>query len=301
MYANSRGIQIIGEVPFYMGEDSADAWAHSEQYLLDGEGYPVYVPSPEHFTSTEPDYFTSTKPIAGNLLYDWAAMEENGFAWWRRRMEFSAAMFDVVRIDHFSGFVKSYAVPRGQEDSAGGRWLKGPGKKLIDVLNAAIGSCCVIADDCRGKAWIPGAKKLFGKSGWLGTKVLISAFDGDTANSFLPHNYTDCHEVVYAGTGDDETIVGYFRNKTEYELAYLYEYLNIDQPEQIPDALIRCAYASTADIAIIRMQDLLRLGSESRLNRSNAAAANWRWRMGEEQLDDRRRAWIRNLAAVYRR
>ena len=294
-YANSRGIQMIGDAAFYMGEDSADVWAHSGQYLLDGDGYPVCV------TASAPDRFSQTGRVWGNPLYNWAVMEQDGFAWWKRRMQFSSEMFDVIRIDHFNGFVKSYTVPRGQADAAGGKWLKGPGRKLVDALNTVIGDKCVIADDCGGKMQVPGAQKLFGRSGWLGTKVLMFAFDGDTANGHLPHNYTDCHEAVYAGTQDDDTIVGYFRDKTEYELAYLYEYLNIDGPEEISDALIRCAYASTADIAIVRMQDILKLGSETRMNAHMAAGAGWRWRMNREQLDDRRRAWIRNLAAVYRR
>ena len=127
------------------------------------------------------------------------------------------------------------------------------------------------------------------------------AFDGDTANEHLPHNYVDNHTVVYGGTHDNETIVGSFRDKTEYELAYLYEYLNITCKEEIPDALIRAAYASTADLAIIQMQDILKLGNEARMNAPSTVGFNWRWRLGKEQLDDSRRAWIRKLAAVYRR
>lgn len=214
-------------------------------------------------------------------------------------MEHCASMYDIVHMDHFSDLVKSYTVSRGQTDTSGGRWLKGPGKKLLDVLNAAAGGHCVVAEES-GRAVIPGAKRLFDKSGWFGTKVLLHAFDGDTTNEHLPHNYADSREVVYAGTCDSDTIVGHFRDRSEYELAYLYEYLNIDRPEEIADALIRCAYASTADIVMIQMQDLLGLGNEA-CSLSGANGQSWRWRMNREQLDDRRRAWIRNLAAVYRR
>jgi len=148
---------------------------------------------------------------------------------------------------------------------------------------------------------IPGVKKLLAKTGWLDTKVLMFAFDGDPSNEHLPHNYPGSHTVVYAGTHDNDTIVGYFRDKTEYELAYLYEYLNISSQEEIPDALIRCAYASIADIAVIQMQDLLKLGNEARMNAPSTVGYNWRWRLNKEQLAESRRAWIRNLAAVYRR
>lgn len=127
------------------------------------------------------------------------------------------------------------------------------------------------------------------------------AFDGDPSNEHLPHNYPGSRTVVYAGTHDNDTIVGYFRDKTEYELAYLYEYLNISSQEEIPDALIRCAYASIADIAVIQMQDLLKLGNEARMNAPSTVGYNWRWRLNKEQLAESRRAWIRNLAAVYRR
>ena len=144
-------------------------------------------------------------------------------------------------------------------------------------------------------------KKLKTKTGWPGIKILMFAFDDDTANEHLPHNYQDTNMVVYAGTHDNETIVGYFRDKSDYELAYLYEYLNIHYKEEIPDALIRAAYASIADVAIIQMQDLMKLGNEARMNTPSTVGCNWRWRIGKDTLSEERRAWIRTLATVYRR
>ena len=144
-------------------------------------------------------------------------------------------------------------------------------------------------------------KKLMARTGWPGIKILMFAFGDDTANEHLPHNYTDCNLVVYAGTHDNETIVGYFRDKTDYELAYLYEYLNIKYKEEIPDALIRAAYASIADVVIIQMQDLMKLGNEARMNTPSTVGRNWRWRIGKDTLSEERRAWIRTLATVYRR
>ena len=141
------------------------------------------------------------------------------------------------------------------------------------------------------------------RTGWPGIKILMFAFGDDTANEHLPHNYTDCNLVVYAGTHDNETIVGYFRDKTDYELAYLYEYLNIENKSQVPNALIRELYHSTAELAIVQMQDILELGNEARMNYPSTVGHNWRWRMTSKphRLDNEKIAWIRNIAVVYRR
>ena len=294
-YANLRGIQIIGDISFFVGLDSSDVWANRELFLVDENGRPECV------AAAIPDKFSEEGQIWGNPVYNWTVMAKDDFAWWRRRIRISKKLFDIVRIDHFVGLVKNYTVPYEAGTAANGKWIKGPGKKLLDVLKQEMGNTSVIADDYTGASLLPGVKKLLGKTQWLNTRVLMFAFDGDTANEHLPHNYVDNHTVVYGGTHDNETIVGSFRDKTEYELAYLYEYLNITCKEEIPDALIRAAYASTADLAIIQMQDILKLGNEARMNAPSTVGFNWRWRLGKEQLDDSRRAWIRKLAAVYRR
>ena len=294
-YANSRGVQIIGDISFFVGLDSSDVWANRELFLVDENGRPECV------AAAIPDKFSEEGQIWGNPVYNWTVMAKDDFAWWRRRIRISKKLFDIVRIDHFVGLVKNYTVPYEAGTAANGKWIKGPGKKLLDVLKQEMGNTSVIADDYTGASLLPGVKKLLGKTQWLNTRVLMFAFDGDTANEHLPHNYVDNHTVVYGGTHDNETIVGSFRDKTEYELAYLYEYLNITCKEEIPDALIRAAYASTADLAIIQMQDILKLGNEARMNAPSTVGFNWRWRLGKEQLDDSRRAWIRKLAAVYRR
>ena len=294
-YANSRGIQMIGDISFFVGLDSVDTWAHKELFLLDASGKPKCV------AAAIPDKFSEDGQIWGNPIYDWEAMEADNFKWWIRRVKICAELFDVVRIDHFVGVVKTYTVPYGATKAGTGKWVKGPGKKLVDIIKENIGEAKVIADDYTGAALLPGVKKMLTRAGWMGTKVLMFAFDSNTANEHLPHNYTDTHIVVYAGTHDNETIVGSFRDKTEYELAYLYEYLGISCKDEIPDALIRAAYASTADVAIIQMQDILRLGNEARMNYPSTIGNNWRWRMPDGLLEEDKRAWIRNLAVVYRR
>ena len=294
-YANARGIQLIGDIPFYVGLDSVDTWSHSELFLLDEEGIP------ECIAAATPDKFSSEGQIWGSPLYDWERMEEDDYRWWRRRIRISSELFDIIRVDHFVGMVKSYTVDYGSDNALNGKWLKGPGRKLTEIFREELGGKPVIADDYTGAALLPGVRKLMNRTGWMGSRVLMFAFDGDTSNEHLPHNYTNNHVVTYAATHDNDTIVGAFRNKTEYELAYLYEYLNIHNKDEIPDALIRAAYASTADVAMIQMQDILKLGNDARMNQPSTVGGNWRWRMDSELLDESRRAWIRNLAAVYRR
>ena len=294
-YAHSRGILLIGDVPFYIGADSADVWAHRDYFLLKEDGMPDGV------AGTPPDLFSEEGQKWGSPIYHWKHMEEDGFSWWEQRIAQQAAMFDVIRLDHFNAIVKFYIVSSEAENGKNGKWSKGPGKKLTDVIQKASGETQIIVEDMGTKYSLPGVKKLLNKTGWPGIKILMFAFEEDTANEHLPHNYVSSNLVVYAGTHDNDTIVGYFRDKTDYELAYLYEYLNIRYKEEIPDALIRAAYASIADVAIIQMQDLLKLGNEARMNAPSTVGSNWRWRLGRDHLSEERRAWIRTLATVYRR
>ena len=292
-YANGQGIKIIGDIPLYLALDSADVWANREQFKLNEEGRPVEV------AGCPPDAFSDDGQKWGNPLYDWEKMESEGFGWWKKRMEANGRLFDIIRIDHFIGVAKYYSIPAEDETARNGRWNKGPGKNLTDMIEKTLGKNRIIAEDL-GVA-VPAVKKLLAKTGWPGMHVLLFAFDGNTANEHLPHNYADGNLVVYAGTHDNETIVGYFRDKTEYELAYLYEYLNINKKADIPDAVIRAAYASVADIVIMQMQDLLKFGNEARMNFPSTVGTNWRWRVLKGSLDEERRTWIRTMTLLYRR
>ena len=292
-YANSRGIQIIGDIPLYVAQDSADVWAGREQFLLDEEGNPTVV------AGCPPDAFSDDGQRWGNPIYNWEAMEKDGFTWWKERMRANAALYDIIRIDHFIGVVRYYSIPASEMTAKGGKWNKGPGKKLTDAIESAIGTGKIIAEDLGSV--VPGVRKLMTKTGWPGMKVLLFAFDGNTANEHLPHNFQTTNCIVYAGTHDNDTVVGYFRDKTEYQLAYLYEYLNISSKEELPDAFIRLAYSSIADVVILQMQDILKLGNEARMNLPSTVGRNWRWRLGEDTLSEERRAWIRTMATIYRR
>lgn len=294
-YANNRGIQLIGDMPFYVAADSVDVWANQELFLLKADGTPNGV------AGSPPDVFSVEGQRWGSPIYNWNRMEEDDFSWWQARMIENAQLFDAVRLDHFTAIVKYYIVPENAGNGKNGKWCKGPGKKLTDAIQKVTADTCIIVDDIGPKNPALGVKKLMAKMGWPGIKILMFAFNDDTSNEHLPHNYLHSNMIVYAGTHDNETIVGYFRDRTDYELAYLYEYLNIKYKEEIPDALIRAAYASIADVAIIQMQDLMKLGNEARMNAPSTVGRNWRWRIGTDSLGEERRTWVRTLASVYRR
>ena len=292
-YAGKKGIQIIGDVPFYVAYDSVDVWVHQDLFLLDEKGGMLRV------AACPPDDFSENGQIWGNPVYDWEAMEADGFAWWKARIRQQASLFDIIKMDHFLGAVKYFSIETGKTDIREGRWSKGPGRKFADAVEEAAGNKKVIAENMG--TVLPGVNKLIRKMGWPDMKVLLFAFDGKADNEYLPHNYTDTNTVVYAGTHDNDTIVGYYRNRTDYELAYMYSYLNIESKEQISDAMIRTAYASIADVVILQMQDILQLGSEARMNRPSTIGVNWRWRFSDELLPEERRNWIRTQTALYRR
>lgn len=292
-YANRKGIQIIGDVPFYVAYDSVDVWVHRDMFLLNEQGSMLRV------AACPPDNFSRDGQIWGNPVYNWDAMEEDGFKWWKTRIKQQAAIFDVLKLDHFLGVVKYFSIEPEKTDIREGRWSKGPGRKFAEAVEKAAGDRKIIAENMG--TVLPGVNKLIKKMGWPDMKVLLFAFDGKADNEYLPHNYTDTNTVLYAGTHDNDTIIGYYRNRTDYELAYMYSYLNIDNKEQISDAMIRTAYASIADVVILQMQDILQLGSEARMNRPSTIGANWKWRFSDELLPEKRRSWIRTQMALYRR
>ena len=291
-YANEKGIQILGDIPIYVSADSVDAWVGGPLFELDANGGFARV------AGCPPDYFAADGQLWGNPLYRWDYHAQTGYVWWISRLRHCFTLYDVVRVDHFRGFDSYYAIPAKDKTAKNGKWKQGPGMDLFNQLEKKLGKLPIIVEDLGFLT--DSVRKLLKDSGFPGMKVIQFAFDSREGSDYLPHTYTS-HCVVYTGTHDNDTIVGYFRDKTEYELAYLYEYLNISSQEEIPDALIRCAYASIADIAIIQMQDLLKLGNEARMNAPSTVGYNWRWRLNKEQLAESRRAWIRNLAAVYRR
>lgn len=293
-YANDRGIHIIGEVPLYVSSDSADVWAHREFFEVNKNGFPDEV------AGCPPDALSTGGQSWGNPLYNWEKLEKENFKWWTERIRINTRLYDVIRINHFVGIVKYYCVPAGDRDALNGKWRKGPGKKLTDAIEKAAGETTIIAEDF-GTVVIPTVRKLMNKLGWAGMKVLLFAFDKDPNNPYLPHNYEDSNCVVYGTTHDSDTLMGYFKNKNDYQLAFLYEYLGIRKKEEIPDAFIRLAYSSIANVVILQMQDILGLGNEARMNYPATVGENWRWRLWHDAIKEDRREWLRTLASIYRR
>ena len=291
-YANKRNVEIIGDIPIYMGYDSADVWANTDEYLLDENLAPVKV------AGVPPDAFSDLGQKWGNPLYDWKKMKLNGFDWWKRRMQHSSKLYDVIRIDHFIGIVKYYTIPAGMPDAKQGDYEQGPGQELLDVINEAIGSKKIIAEDLGVS--LPEVDEVLEYNNYPSMKVLEFAFGGDRKNPHLPYNYKkNC--VVYGGTHDNETLMGYFSQHNEWELGYAFDYLDTKDRARMVDNVFRAAYSSVADLVIFSVQDILKLGNEARMNTPSSMGDNWKWRMkpgalGEKEIND-----MRYLASVFGR
>lgn len=292
-YANKRGIKIIGDIPLYVALDSADVWTHGDLFELDERKKPINV------AGVPPDCFSADGQLWGNPLYDWKVMEKTDFLWWEMRMQSNAALYDVIRIDHFIGIVNFWSVPADSETAINGKWRKGPGKKLTKVIKKATKGSDIIAEDLG----VVGDKvrALIQKTGWPGMKILQFAFDGDNTSEYLPHNFSSPNCIVYGGTHDNETIVGFYKDKTKKETRYVRKYLNVRKKEQIPEAMIRAGYASIANTAIFQMQDILELDNSARMNLPSTVGTNWRWRMLPNQFTEERIKMLHRFCKLYNR
>lgn len=290
-YANEHGVEIIGDMPIYVALDSVDVWVNPGLFKLDEERNPVCV------AGCPPDAFSDDGQKWGNPLYNWKVMEVEKFAWWKRRMAAAAKLFDVVRIDHFIGIVRYYVIPAN--DSARNGWFEwGPGEKLIRALDEARGRTKIIAEDLG--VVIPQVGELLEKAGYPGMKVIEFAFDGNTDNPYLPHMYQkNC--VVYGGTHDNETLVGYYDNLSVDNLAYALQYTDCSNRADLIEKVFLMAYRSIADTVIFQMQDVLEKGNEARMNLPATIGENWRWRLLEGEFTKEKRTWLKSLSIIYGR
>lgn len=291
-YANERGIRIIGDTPIYVAGDSADVWANPSQFCLDKELYPTEV------AGCPPDAFSEDGQLWGNPLFDWEAMERDGYSWWIQRVGHTAKLFDVVRIDHFRGFDSFYAIPYGEVTAKNGEWKKGPGMELFCAIKNALGDVEIIVEDLGYLT--DSVRQLVADSGFPGMKLLQFAFDSREDGDYLPHNYKN-HCVVYTGTHDNDTIIGWMRTAPKASVKFAKEYLRLDSKEGYNWGMMKAAWASVGDLAVVTMQDVLGLGSQGRMNTPSTLGGNWIWRMKKDSLNGALAGKIRSNMQLYGR
>ncbi|MBD2495671.1 4-alpha-glucanotransferase [Nostoc sp. FACHB-280] len=292
-YANMSGIQIIGDIPIYVAQDSADVWSHPEIFCLDEE-----TREPKLMAGVPPDYFSATGQLWGNPVYDWEELQNQNFKWWIGRFEAMLDYLDVIRIDHFRGFEAYWAVPQGEETAINGEWVKAPGDELFAAIKEALGKLPVLAEDLG--VITPEVEALRDKYEFPGMKVLQFAFGSDPGNPFLPFNYSR-NFVVYTGTHDNDTSVGWFDKANDYEKHNFLLYLGCISPEGVHWDLIRLALSSVANQAIIPLQDVLGLGTDARMNFPSVAEGNWGWRYHTEALSKELSDRLKTLTQLYGR
>jgi 4-alpha-glucanotransferase len=274
-FAAERGVLFFGDLPIFVSHDSADVWASRELFELDAEGMPRTV------TGVPPDYFSADGQRWNNPHYDWEQMAKDDFAWWRLRIARQRELFDLVRIDHFRGFQASWHVPAGAETARDGDWVESPGSEVLTALVDVAGEGTLVAEDLG--TITDEVTALREEFGLPGMKILQFAFDGDPDNWYLPENHQPL-SVVYTGTHDNDTTLGWWDDQDEDVRRNTHRHTA--KGEEMPWALIRMAMASEAQLAIVPAQDLLGLGSDSRMNTPGSASGNWTWQAGEELFDD---------------
>ena len=276
-YAHARGVRIFGDMPIYVALDSADVWAHPENYQLDECNNPVGV------AGVPPDYFSSDGQLWGNPLYDYDAMAANGYAWWQRRVEAAGELYDMVRIDHFRGFARYWSVPAGAATAKDGCWVDGPGIELIDALRRSNPEVKLVAEDLGTPT--PEVLELLLASGLPGMKVLQFAFDGREDNEHLPHGIPqNC--VCYTGTHDNAPLGEWLAEESPECLDLAHRYMGLNDEEGPVWGMVRQGMSSAAMLFFAQMQDYLELGPESRVNTPGIMGGNWSWRLREGQLTD---------------
>ena len=292
-YVNQKNISIIGDLPIYVALDSADVWANPDQFQLDENGRPTEV------AGCPPDGFSADGQLWGNPLFDWERMKKDGYAWWLKRIAWQFQICDTLRIDHFRGFDSYYAIPYGDATAKNGRWKPGPGIGFFKAVNKALGKKDIIAEDLGFLT--PSVHKLLKDSGYPGMKVLEFAFDSrDTGSDYLPHCYSP-HCVVYAGTHDNDTIQGWMASAPKKDVSFAKAYLRLSKREGYHWGMMRSAWASPADLAVMQFQDLLGLGSEARMNTPSTLGNNWKWRALPGTFDEKLSKRLYREMKVYQR
>lgn len=293
-YAHEKNIGIIGDMPIYVALDSVDVWGNPDCFKLDEKGFPTEV------SGVPPDNFTAEGQLWGNPLYDYEAMEKDGYRWWVNRVKGASKLFDVIRIDHFRGFESYWAVPAGETTAINGRWIKGPGMKLVQKLKDSFPKIQFIAEDLGYPS--KEVVELLRDSRFPGMKVLQFAFDtrDDNNKNHLPHTYTE-NSVCYAGTHDNDTLLGWMSNANPEDIKRAVDYLGLNELEGRVRGVLRSGMATVSNLFVAQMQDWLELGTEARMNTPGRPEGNWQWRMKKDLLTSALSAEIARMTIRYNR
>ncbi|MBO4548818.1 MAG: 4-alpha-glucanotransferase [Abditibacteriota bacterium] len=290
-YANARGVRIVGDLPIFLDMESESLWQDRRLFLLRGDLRPAFV------SGVPPDYFSATGQYWGNPMYDWTAMKEDGYKWWKERFRLLFKTVDLVRIDHFRAFSRAWHIkPNRSRSAVRGRWQEGPGAEFFDLALPKSRRGSIIAEDLG--IIDDRVRALRDECGFPGMCILQFAFDGSD-NLYLPHNHLK-NQVVYTGTHDNNTVLGWWQDEDEETRDRVRRYLSIDG-NAISRQLMTAAAMSVADTAIYPMQDLLELDGSARMNVPGQPEGCWGWRFGWEQVTDRRRDFLRDITALYHR
>jgi 4-alpha-glucanotransferase len=287
-HAHDKGVQLIGDLPFFVSPDSSDVWANPEFFLLDKE-YQLKV-----VAGVPPDYFSADGQLWGNPVYDWDALRQSGYRWCVDRLRALLVHVDVIRLDHFRAFAAAWHVPAGASTAQAGEWVRGPGAEFFKAVEKGLGTLPLIAEDLG--LITPDVTSLRDQFCLPGMRVLQFAFDGRADNSYLPHNYVP-NTVVYTGTHDNPTTRGWYEGLSDKQQQNVWSYLGCSSgcASEVAPALMRLAWESVAALAIAPLQDLLNLSNEARMNVPGRAEGNWRWRCTEEMLSTPALEWLRDL------
>jgi 4-alpha-glucanotransferase len=294
-YTNQKRIRIIGDIPIFVAYDSVDVWSRPEYYQLDEERKLKYV------AGVPPDYFSETGQRWGNPLYNWDVLKKEGYKWWIQRISHSFKIVDILRIDHFRGFESYWQIPASEETAKIGNWKPGPGIELFNTLKHELGDLAIIAEDLGFTT--PEVEKLLQNTGYPGMRILQFGFERaekiNAKNRFLPHNYNQ-NSIAYTGTHDNQTTKAWFNDLPKKVKKYTIDYCDSNGEDIVGD-LIRLIWSSVANLAVIPLQDLLRLGEEARMNEPGTTSENWKWRFTWNQLDKKFCNSLTKMSELYGR
>ena len=293
-YINKLGIKIIGDIPIYVAEDSADLWSNPKVFLLDEQTL-----KPIKIAGCPPDVFSSTGQLWGNPIYNWEYIEKTDYKWWIDRIKQSLKLYDVLRIDHFKGFEAYWAIPYGNKTAEYGEWIKGPKMKLFNAIKKELGDIDIIAEDLG--LLTDDTISFREETGFPGMKVLEFAFSGESENAYLPHNY-EKNSVAYTGTHDNDTVRGWIETTgNKHEIKNAIEYLKLTEEEGYNWGVIRGIWSSVSHTSMALMQDFLNLGNEARINLPSTMENNWRWRARSNVFTNDLASKIYRLTKIYGR